>query len=657
MRMPTCVLVVGLGCAAAALAAAPETGKAVVESGFVHSGNGELFCESAGTGDTIVLIHDGLLHRETWDDQFTELSKDHHVIRYDRRGYGRSPKPTEPYSNLEDLESLFQQLKVDKADLIGCSAGGRLAIDFTLAHPDKVRSLVLVGAVVSGMGYSDHFFSRGGRLTEEIKASPELLREYFIERDPYAIYPENRVARDKARRLLDQNPQNFPPENDSFQKRDPTQAVKILGQVSAPALILIGEYDIPDVFVHAGAIEAGLPDVQREVVSKAGHLVHMEQPQEFNRLVRDFLNENVILNAVLSDDTGAAAPLVEKLRAASPNQAPSAEGRFIAVARLWMGEAKVKEAIDLLKLTVDISPKSALAHVALAEAYKLKGDRDAALASVKKTMELYPQCRRCPGLLAEIEGLPVDGMASEKRLGKMVLVPGGTFVMGRPAGSMKDAVSAPVDNPPHEVTLDSFHIDKTEVTNAEYFQFCAATDRKLPVFWGMAGFHCGPDFPNHPIVGVSYDDAKSFAEWQGLRLPTEAEWEYAARGGLVEKPFPNGDELTAADANFARQTIGTLPVGSFKPNGYGLCDMAGNVVEYVADAYDAAYYEKSPGTNPCNPDGKFFVIRGGGWHSGKMCNRVYYRNALKTGWLDFAVGFRCARDAKESPKAEKPAGK
>ncbi|UCE59185.1 MAG: SUMF1/EgtB/PvdO family nonheme iron enzyme, partial [Phycisphaerales bacterium] len=87
-------------------------------------------------------------------------------------------------------------------------------------------------------------------------------------------------------------------------------------------------------------------------------------------------------------------------------------------------------------------------------------------------------------------------------------------------------------------------------------------------------------------------------------------------------------------------------VGTYPPNGYGLHDMAGNVVEWVADAYDKDFYKTSPRENPRNPRrGKFRVIRGGGWHSGPSCNRVYYRNALFNGWRDFNLGFRCAKDA------------
>jgi formylglycine-generating enzyme required for sulfatase activity len=229
-----------------------------------------------------------------------------------------------------------------------------------------------------------------------------------------------------------------------------------------------------------------------------------------------------------------------------------------------------------------------------------------------------------------------------------VLIPGGEFAMG---------VDSEGDHSPmHVVRVDSFYIDRTEVTNAQYHAFCKETDRHLPFFWGMEGFHCGPDYHDHPVVGVSWSDARAYAEWAGKRLPTEAEWEYASRGGLVGKEYPLGDELQPSAANYVKSELGgTAPVGSYPPNGFGLHDMAGNVAEWVHDWYAADYYSMSPNADPEGPeDGRFKVIRGGGWHSGPSCNRVYFRNAIPPNWLDFNVGFRCARGIEPPAEDEAP---
>ena len=222
--------------------------------------------------------------------------------------------------------------------------------------------------------------------------------------------------------------------------------------------------------------------------------------------------------------------------------------------------------------------------------------------------------------------------------GGVVLVPGGEFLMG----SDSEGDHSPV----HKVYVDSFYMDKYEVTNAQYLRFCEATGHRLPEFRGMDGFRCGPDYPNHPVVGVSWHDAVAYAAWCGKRLPTEAEGEYAARGGAVGMSYPNGETLHPSDGNYTESGKGgPVAVGSYPSNGFGLHDMQGNVVEWVWDLYDPDYYSSSPSANPLGPgSGRFRVIRGGGWHSGPYCNRVYFRNALPPNWVDFNVGFRCAKD-------------
>jgi sulfatase modifying factor 1 len=220
----------------------------------------------------------------------------------------------------------------------------------------------------------------------------------------------------------------------------------------------------------------------------------------------------------------------------------------------------------------------------------------------------------------------------------MVLIPAGEFTMGKNSPGPTDW------QPEHKVMIDAFYMDKFEVTNKQYYEFCIKTNYPLPEFWGISYFKCSLEYPDNPIIGISFIDAVRFAQWAGKRLPTEAEWEYAARGGLPASNFPWGNQVDSTFVNYGKKYKTTLKVGTFKPNGYGLFDMSGNVWEWTSDNYGGDYYEHSPDQNPKGPDtGRFKVIRGGSWHSGAMCVQTYYRNGLPASWVDFAVGFRCVK--------------
>jgi formylglycine-generating enzyme len=255
-------------------------------------------------------------------------------------------------------------------------------------------------------------------------------------------------------------------------------------------------------------------------------------------------------------------------------------------------------------------------------------------------------CRKSAAVLAAALGaLATARLAGSQETPKPVRVSPVTEMELLPAGEFRMGEDGADDTAPaHKVRLDAFLIDRHEVTNAQYFRFCQETGHPLPFFWGMHEFRSSLDFPDHPVVGVSWDEATEYARWAGKRLPTEAEWEYAARGGLSGKAFPSGDDINRKEATFSAR--GTTRVAGLLPNGYGLYDMAGNVREWVMDYYDQHYYASSPVDNPKGPEkGKLVVVRGGGWIGGKMCVAVASRIALPSSWVDMAVGFRCAKDA------------
>lgn len=259
-----------------------------VDSGYVNVDGGKLFYEIAGTGKNIVLLHDGMVNRRIWDEQFPLLARNYRVVRYDRRSYGKSTDPQAQYSHIDDLNQVFTQLKVDRAVIFGMSSGGGLAIDFTLKYPEKVTGLVLVGSIVGGLGYTSHMTNRGGNFNPQLLASdPEKVIEYFIKDDPYETYSANKKAKE---RLMSLRPY-FGRDNRVPTRPADRVAVRFLSEINARTLILVGEYDIPDVHAHAGAINAGILNSKREIIPKSGHLIPLEQPVMFNEMVITFLNK------------------------------------------------------------------------------------------------------------------------------------------------------------------------------------------------------------------------------------------------------------------------------------------------------------------------------------------------------------------------------
>ncbi len=257
---------------------------------FVEVEGGKLYYDECGTGqEAVVLIHDGIAHSAVWDDVWPTFCKRFHTIRYDRRGYGRSPAATTWYSETEDLATLLRHQIVSHAILVGSSHGGELSIDFTLQHPALVRQLVLVGAVVSGFPYTDHFFNRGisnSRPFEKKDVSGGLAN---WARDKYLLALGHDAAKKRLLDLLTANPQDM---THSDYARPTQPALSRLKEIRVPTLILVGDADIPDVHAHAGAIEAGVPGSKRVVITDAGHLMYLEKPEEFSRVVIAFIDSN-----------------------------------------------------------------------------------------------------------------------------------------------------------------------------------------------------------------------------------------------------------------------------------------------------------------------------------------------------------------------------
>jgi len=405
MRKTTIAACLLLLPAAGAFSQKADTIPVPVDSGYLNVEGGRLYYETAGAGDYIVLLHDGLLHRVVWDGQFFELAKHYRVVRYDRRGYGKSSVPQAPFSNVGDLNQLFTQLKIDEAVVFGMSSGGRLAIDFTLKYPDKVNGLVLVGAVVSGYGYSTHFNTRGGRLKSHSEISePSRFIRYFGWEDPYEISPDNIEAKKAFMKLLEANPGNFNEALDNFASPPDRPAVKSLSEIKVPTLVLVGENDIPDVHAHSGVIEAGIPNARREIVPRAGHLIPFEQPEAFNAVVFRFLNSLDFISILNSQGVSAAVQYFHKKREVDPGYTPFEENQMNALGYASLQQGRIEEAIELFTLNTIAFPESANTFDSLGEAYLTAGNKELAIKNYEKSLELNPQNQNAADQLKKLRG-------------------------------------------------------------------------------------------------------------------------------------------------------------------------------------------------------------------------------------------------------------
>lgn len=245
------------------------------------------------------------------------------------------------------------------------------------------------------------------------------------------------------------------------------------------------------------------------------------------------------------------------------------------------------------------------------------------------------------GAGVEVEPVPESVPGEDPIPDEMVTIPAGPFVRGTESGGFDE-------RPQRTIHLDAFSIDRYEVTNHYYQQFVLATGHRKPGLPARYAKSSGKmKGTNQPVVYVSWDDATEYCRWKGKRLPTEAEWEKAMRGG-DGRLWPWGAEERAGDANWARVQDGyevSAPVGSFQADKspYGVMDGAGNVIEWVDDWYDEIYYKSSPEQNPLSPEyGTYRVLRGGSYTTSGGDVRITSRSKMMPDFRDETIGFRCA---------------
>jgi len=272
----TALVLTGLNCAAQSHDAGTTAGS------YLDVGGAKIWYQQCGeptSSPGVVLLHDGLVNSITWDGVWTPLCAKYHVVRYDRRGYGRSDPAKSQFDPIDDLYAVMRQVHMERAIIVGNSSGGGLALDFALAHPEMVSGLFLIGPVVHGMASSEYFIARGAKNSAPLKQGDVKAAAKNWSEDRFLIAGNDEKARRQLYDDLMRYPQNLTIDG-SLELRPTPPTVTRLSQIKAPTLILVGDADIADVFAYCGAIEAALPLSYFEVWPDTGHLIQIQKPAD-----------------------------------------------------------------------------------------------------------------------------------------------------------------------------------------------------------------------------------------------------------------------------------------------------------------------------------------------------------------------------------------
>lgn len=251
-----------------------------------------IYYETAGDGFPLVLVHAGIADGRMWDDQFHVFSKRFQVVRYDRRGFGRTPMVAGPYAHQQDLYGVLKHLAIEKAYLVGCSQGSKTIVDFALEHPEMARALVLVSPALSGFVFN----GEPPKQFEQLEAAEEagdIARVNELELQIWVDGPHrtreqvDRAVRERVREmnlLALQTPENL----GSEQPLDPP-AVGRLTDIHAPTLVVTGDLDTPRTLAAADFLSQHIAGAQKANVQGTAHMPNMEKAEEFNHVVLNFL--------------------------------------------------------------------------------------------------------------------------------------------------------------------------------------------------------------------------------------------------------------------------------------------------------------------------------------------------------------------------------
>ena len=264
-------------------------------AGFVTSDNAQIYYETAGTGLPLVMIHAGVADSRQWNNEFAFFSKNHQVLRYDLRGYGKSEPVEGEFSHMSDLVSLVKTLEIrEPFVLMGCSMGGGLAMDFALTHPSSVKALIMVGSGPSGLELdvpTPAKFAEAEKAFEagDLDLVAEIETQIWFDgmgRTPEQVNPTMRNL------LYEMNRLALSHEARQLGKRLPnteTPAAERLKDIDLPVLILVGSHDTPYILAAADTMEEKITSARKVIIEDAAHLPNMDQPDEFQRILQDFL--------------------------------------------------------------------------------------------------------------------------------------------------------------------------------------------------------------------------------------------------------------------------------------------------------------------------------------------------------------------------------
>jgi pimeloyl-ACP methyl ester carboxylesterase len=266
----------------------------LTEAFTVHSGGARLHCEKAGKGACVIMLHAGIADARMWRPTQDYLVRNHMAVAYDRRGYGETTTPDEPFSHIDDLERIRTVLGVERVSLIGCSQGGRVAIDYALAHRQRVASLVLVASAVSGAPSPQRHSAEIAALLAKLDAAEEagdLARVNEIEAHLWLDGPssrEGRIAGAVRELFLDMNGKALRHPQLTRERESPS-AVDRLADITTPTLVIWGDLDFPHVQERSQMIAANISGTQSAIMRDSAHLPNLEQPGRFNKIVGEFL--------------------------------------------------------------------------------------------------------------------------------------------------------------------------------------------------------------------------------------------------------------------------------------------------------------------------------------------------------------------------------